>query len=80
MAKGDSDPQKPTPLTHYPQRVQLQEGDANGLVVLFSAGEDLQLSEHESYYLNREAWLKLAYKLIEHFEGEGGVTKPTRIN
>lgn len=80
MSKDDSDQKNPTPLTHYPQRVQLQEGDANGLVVLFSAGEDLDRAEHESYYMNREAWLKLAYKVIEHFEGEAGVTKPTRIN
>ena len=80
MAEREDDPKKPVPLTHYPQRVQLQEGDANGLVVLFSAGEDLDRSEHSTYYLNREAWLKLAYKVIEHFEGEAGVTKPTRIN
>lgn len=75
-----ADDDKKTPLTHYPQRVQLQEGDQNGLVVLFSAGADLDVSEHESYYLNRETWLKLAYRVIEHFEGEGGLTKPTRIN
>ena len=80
MPKGDSDQKNPTPLTHYPQRVQLQEGDANGLVVLFSAGEDLDRAEHESYYLNREAWLKLARAVIEHFEGEAALAKPTRIN
>ncbi len=78
MPKGDSDTQKP--LTHYPQRVQLQEADANGLVVLFSAGEDLDRSEHESYYMNREAWLKLARTVIEHFAGEAALSKATRIN
>lgn len=67
MADSEKKPEKP--LTHYPQRVQLHEGDANGLVVLFAAGADLEASEHASYYLNREAWLKLAYTVIAHFEG-----------
>lgn len=76
---GNPDPK--IPLTHYPQRVQLQEGDPNGLVVLFSAGEDLERSEHASYYLNRETWLKLAYALIAHFEGDELIKlDPKRIN
>jgi len=76
---GKGDPKKA--LTHYPQRVQLQEGDANGLVVLFSAGENLERSEHASYYLNRETWLKLAHVLIEHFEGSTQIrVDPKRIN
>jgi len=82
MSDREDDPKKPVSLTHYPQRVQLQEGDAHGLVVLFSAGEDLDRAEHESYYMNRAAWLKLARAVIEHFEGVDlhKLAKPTRIN
>jgi hypothetical protein len=80
MSDREDDPKKPVSLTHYPQRVQLLEGDEHGIVVLFSAGKDLDRSEHESYYMHRDAWLKLCDAVRDHFEAGGRQLKPTEIN